>query len=64
MTLIIGVHKMHGQVHPNLCHITDLLVVDLHSSLAYYMMTHPFPVAGKLLNAEGQSQIADALLWS
>ena len=27
---------------------TDLLVVDLRSSLAYFMMTHPLPVAGKL----------------
>ena len=41
----IGVHEMHGRVHPNKCHVT---VVDLCSSLAYFMMTHPFPVAGKL----------------
>ena len=30
------------------CHVTDLLVVDLRSSLAYSMMTHPLPIAGKL----------------
>ena len=29
-------------------YVTDLLVVDLHLSLAYFMMTHPLPVAGKL----------------
>ena len=28
-------------------YVTDLLVVDLCSSLAYFMMTHPLPVAGK-----------------
>ena len=33
MTLI-GVHEMH--------------VVDLRSLLAYFIMTHPLPVAGKL----------------
>ena len=44
----IGVHEMHGRVHPNECHVTDLLVVDLHSSLAYFMMTYPLPIAGKL----------------
>ena len=31
----------------NLWHVTDLLVVDLPSSLAYFMMTHPLSVAGK-----------------
>ena len=30
------------------CHVTDLLVVDLRSSLAYFMMTHPLPIADKL----------------
>ena len=35
--ILIGVHEMH-----------DLLVVDLRSSLAYFMMTHPLPIAGKL----------------
>ena len=39
---------MHGRVHPNYCHVTDLLVVDLRLSLAYFMMTHPLPVASKL----------------
>ena len=47
MTLI-GVHEMHGRVHPNQCHVTDLLVVDLCSLLAYFMTTHPLPVASKL----------------
>ena len=35
-------------MHPNYCQITILLVVDLRSSLAYYMMTQPLPIAGKL----------------
>ena len=35
---VIGVHEMHS----------ILLVVDLYSSLAYFMMTHPLPIAGKL----------------
>ena len=44
----IGVHEMHGRLRPNSCHITDLLVVDLCLSLAYFMMTYPLPLAGKL----------------
>ena len=47
MTLI-GVHKMHGRVHRNLCHVTGLLVVDLRSSLANLTTTHPLPIASKL----------------
>ena len=39
---------MHGRMHPNYCQITILLVVDLCSSLAYFMMTQPLPIAGKL----------------
>ena len=35
-------------MHPNYCRITILLVFDLCSSLAYFMMTHPLPIAGKL----------------
>ena len=47
MTLI-GVHEIHGRVHPK-HHVTDMLVIDLHSSsLAYFMMTYPLPMAGKL----------------
>ena len=45
---IIGVHEMHGRMHPNYWQITILLVVDLCSSLAYFMMTQPLPIAGKL----------------
>ena len=45
---VIGVHEMHGRMHPNYCQITILLVVDLCSSLAYFMMTQPLPIAGKL----------------
>ena len=41
-------HEIHGRVHPNWCHVTGLLVVDLRSSLAYSVMTHPLPLAGKL----------------
>ena len=33
-------------MHPN--KLTILLVVDLCSSLAYFMMTQPLPIAGKL----------------
>ena len=39
---------MYGQMHPYYCQITILLVVDLCSSLAYFMMTHPLPIASKL----------------
>ena len=45
---VFGVHEMHGRMHPNYCQITILLVVDLCSSFAYFMMTHPLPIAGKL----------------
>ena len=36
---------MHTHVHTHI--VVDLLVVDLRSSLAYFMMTHPLPIAGK-----------------
>ena len=45
---VIGVHEMHGRMHPNYWQITILLVVDPCSSLAYFMMTQPLPLAGKL----------------
>ena len=45
---VIGMHEMHGRMHPNYCQITILLVVDLYSSLAYFLMTQPLPIAGKL----------------
>ena len=45
---LVGVHEMHGRMHPNYYQITVLLVVDLCSSLAYLMMTQPIPIAGKL----------------
>ena len=45
---VIGVHERHGRMHPNYWQITILLVVDLCSSLAYFMMTQPLPIAGKL----------------
>ena len=35
-------------MHPNYWQITVLLVVDLFSSLAYFMMTQPLPIASKL----------------
>ena len=35
-------------MHPSYCQITILLVVDLCSSLVYFMMTQPLPIAGKL----------------
>ena len=45
---VIGVHEMHGRMHSNYWQITILLVVDLCSSLAYFMMIQSFPIAGKL----------------
>ena len=45
---VIGVHEMHGRMHPNYWQITILLVVDLCSSLGYFMMTQPLPITGKL----------------
>ena len=41
-------HEMHGRMHPNYWQITILLVIDLCSSLAYFMMIQPLPIAGKL----------------
>ena len=35
-------------MHPNYWQITILLVVDLCSSLGYFMITQPLPIAGKL----------------
>ena len=35
-------------MHPNYSQITILFVVDLYSPLAYFRMTHPFPVADTL----------------
>ena len=45
---VIGVHSTMHLMHPNYWQITILLVVDLCSSLAYFMMTHPLPIAGKM----------------
>ena len=45
---VTGMHEMHGRMHPNYCQITILLVVDLCSSLPYFMMTQPLSIAGKL----------------
>ena len=45
---VIEVHEMHGRMHPNYWQITILLVVDLCSSLAYFMMTQPLPITSKL----------------
>ena len=45
---VIWMHEMHGRMYPNYCQITIMLVVDLCSSLAYFMMTQSLPIAGKL----------------
>ena len=45
---VIEVHEMHGWMHPNYWQITILLVVDLCSALAYFMMIQLLPIAGKL----------------
>ena len=44
---VIGVHEMHGRMPPITVRLTILLVVDRCSSLAYFMMTQPLPIAGK-----------------
>ena len=41
----IGVHEMHGRMHPNKCHITILLAHDPLSSSAYLVITYTPPVA-------------------
>ena len=46
--IVIGMHEMHGRMHPNYCQITILLVVDLCSSLAYFVMTQSLPIVSKL----------------
>ena len=45
---VIGVHEMYGRIYPYYWQITILLVVDLCSSLAYFMITQPLPIADKL----------------
>ena len=57
IVMIVGVHEMHGQMHPNYCQITILLVVDLCSSLAYFIMTQPLPIPGKLPIKLGTRQL-------
>ena len=45
---VIGVHEMHSRMLPNHSQITNLVVIDPLSSLAYPMMTHLLPIANKL----------------
>ena len=49
---VIGVHEMHGRMHPNYCqihiHVHMYTYIHLYSSLAYFMMIQPLPIAGKL----------------
>ena len=45
---VIWVLEMHSRMHPNYWQMTILVVVDLCSPLAYFMMTQPLPVVGKL----------------
>ena len=49
-TIIILRTEAYAQynMYPYYCRITILLVVDLCSSLAYFMMTQPLPIVGKL----------------
>ena len=46
---VVRVHEMHEHdlMHPNYCQITILLVGDLRSSLAYFMMIQALPIVGK-----------------
>ena len=41
-------HAWNGRMYPNYWQITTLLVVDLCSSSAYFMITQPLAIAGKL----------------
>ena len=45
---LIGVHEMHGRMHPNSGLVTVLLAHDPLSSLAYPMITHNPVVASNL----------------
>ena len=45
---VIEVHEMHCRMNPNYYQIIILFVVDLCSSLAYFTMTQPLPIASKL----------------
>ena len=46
---VIGVHEVHGRMHPNYCQITILLVLDLSSSLIDLLYDGAsLPIAGKL----------------
>ena len=45
---VYSINNSYGRMHPNYWQITILLVVDLCSSLAYFMMIQPLPIAGKL----------------
>ena len=45
---VIGVYEMHGRMHPNYCQISIMLVVDILSSLAYFMMTYSLHVPENL----------------
>ena len=46
--LAMHVHGICSLRSSSKCHVTNLLVVDLRSSLTYSQMTHPLPIAGKL----------------
>ena len=46
--MYISIPFMLQIIVPSYCQITILLVVHLSSSLAYFMMTQPLPIAGKL----------------
>lgn len=46
--LVIGVYKMQGQMHPNYCRVTDLLVDHPLSPSGYLMITRAHSVADKL----------------
>ena len=47
MTLI-GVHKMHGRVPPNYCHVTNLFVHGPFLSSGYPKIIYTHPIANNL----------------
>ena len=44
---VIGVHEIHGQMHPN-GYVTNLFAVSLLSQLAYLTVSHTHPLASKM----------------
>ena len=48
-----------SRIYYNYYYLTDLFAIDLHSSLAYFMMTHHLPVVARQLPTHAQSYIQE-----